>query len=128
MKAGHPRRAHSLGSSAHLRSPRRAARVQRAGGVGAGSGRLSAGQRGELRGRTAGARTGWRVCSGSGGGGGGAGRALGTARLAACDCGSRACCITPFIALGLAASQLTPGYESQADVMLLIASPENQPN
>ena len=36
-------------------------------------------------------------------------------------------CITPFIALGLAARP-SPGYQSQADVMLLIASPENQPN
>lgn len=37
-------------------------------------------------------------------------------------------CITPFIALRLAASPFTPGYQSRADVMLLIASPENQPN
>lgn len=36
MKASHPRRAHSLASSAHLLSPLRAARVQRAGGVGSG--------------------------------------------------------------------------------------------
>lgn len=50
------------------------------GGVG-----LSAGLTGKPRGRTAGARAGGRVGSGSGGG---AERALGTARLAACDCGS----------------------------------------
>lgn len=37
-------------------------------------------------------------------------------------------CITPFIALGLATRPFTPGYQTQADVMLLIASPENQPN
>lgn len=58
MKASHPRRAHSLGSSAHLRSPLGAARVQRAGRVGAGSGCLSAGRASEPRGLTAGARAG----------------------------------------------------------------------
>lgn len=118
MKASHPCRAHSA-SHAHLLAPLGAPRVRRAGGVGVGSGCLWG-----RRASTEGAQPARGL----------AGPLERRRGESAVQCAPRcvrlwlgARCITPFIALGLAARP-SPGYQSQADVMLLIASPENQPN